>query len=298
MDILNIISWVKGKRQVTSVDPTKSLIPVAQKDDRRDDGYLTGVISVEDLLAASASVIGVNGTTLYSTNPLAGPFDTTQHNTLLGANAGSNTNTEGLICIGNGAGAQTVPSSSPNYSTFLGYNAGTNAANAIHSFFVGQSAGSNAPNAEHSVLIGKDAGHSSTGGSYSNCLGFEAGKQADGVYNSNFLGKSAGTRAYFSHNSNFFGTSAGFQAVNSQNSNFFGEEAGMNSSANNVNAFGKAAHKAGTLDGQTVFANATLPSYVNRVAATTAITIPNGAIAGNTYLDYNPTTFAIEAVRL
>lgn len=49
MDILNIISWIKNKRYVTSVDPATTLIPVGMKDDRRDDGYLAGVISVENL---------------------------------------------------------------------------------------------------------------------------------------------------------------------------------------------------------------------------------------------------------
>lgn len=51
MDILNFISWIKGGRQVTSVDPTKTLLPVGLKDDRRDDGYLAGAISVADLAA-------------------------------------------------------------------------------------------------------------------------------------------------------------------------------------------------------------------------------------------------------
>jgi hypothetical protein len=51
MDILNFISWIKGKRQVTSVDPTRTLIPVGLKDDRRDDGYIAGAISVSDLQA-------------------------------------------------------------------------------------------------------------------------------------------------------------------------------------------------------------------------------------------------------
>jgi hypothetical protein len=49
MDILNFISWVKGGRVVTTVDPAKTLIPVGLKDDRRDDGYLAGAITVEDL---------------------------------------------------------------------------------------------------------------------------------------------------------------------------------------------------------------------------------------------------------
>lgn len=50
MDILNFISWLKkGKRFVTQVDPAKTLIPVGLKDDRRDDDYLAGAITVEDL---------------------------------------------------------------------------------------------------------------------------------------------------------------------------------------------------------------------------------------------------------
>ena len=50
MDILNFISWIKGKRQVTSVDPAKTLLPVGLKDARRDDEYLAGVISVADFI--------------------------------------------------------------------------------------------------------------------------------------------------------------------------------------------------------------------------------------------------------
>jgi hypothetical protein len=52
MDILNFISWIKGKRIVTSVDPAKTLLPVALKDSRRDDDYLTGAITVEDFAAS------------------------------------------------------------------------------------------------------------------------------------------------------------------------------------------------------------------------------------------------------
>ncbi len=52
MDILNFISWIKGSRVVTSVDPAKTLIPVGLKDNRRDDGYLAGAISVADLTSS------------------------------------------------------------------------------------------------------------------------------------------------------------------------------------------------------------------------------------------------------
>jgi hypothetical protein len=51
MDILNFISWIRGGRQVTTVDPAKTLLPVGLKDGRRDDGYLTAAISVEDFAA-------------------------------------------------------------------------------------------------------------------------------------------------------------------------------------------------------------------------------------------------------
>lgn len=51
MDILNFISWIRGGRQVTTVDPAKTLLPVGLKDGRRDDQYLAGAISVEDLAA-------------------------------------------------------------------------------------------------------------------------------------------------------------------------------------------------------------------------------------------------------
>jgi hypothetical protein len=63
MDILNFISWIKGKRVVTSVDPAKTLIPVGLRDGRRDDAYLTGAITVEDFaaqLGGSNEVLGVS----------------------------------------------------------------------------------------------------------------------------------------------------------------------------------------------------------------------------------------------
>ena len=55
MDILNFISWIKGGRVVTSVDPSQTLIPVGLKDNRRDDSYLAGAITVEDLAAQIAT---------------------------------------------------------------------------------------------------------------------------------------------------------------------------------------------------------------------------------------------------
>ena len=50
MDILNFISWIRGKRVVTLVDPNKTLLPVGLKDPRRDDAYLAGAITVQDFI--------------------------------------------------------------------------------------------------------------------------------------------------------------------------------------------------------------------------------------------------------
>jgi hypothetical protein len=62
MDILNFISWIKGKRQVTSVDPTRTLLPVGLKDGRRDDDYLAGAITVQDFIfQVGAGTVGPQG---------------------------------------------------------------------------------------------------------------------------------------------------------------------------------------------------------------------------------------------
>jgi len=78
MDILNFISWIKGGRQVTTVDPSKTLLPVGLKDNRRDDSYLTGAITVQDFAnqfgpgpAGPAGPIGLTGPT--GANGLPGP---------------------------------------------------------------------------------------------------------------------------------------------------------------------------------------------------------------------------------
>jgi len=70
-------------------------------------------------------------------------------------------------------------------------------------------------------------------------------------------------------------------APDANSSNFLGNEAGMNSTGNNVNAFGFRAHKGGTLSGQTVFSNNSMPTFANHAAAALAITTALGAVAGN-----------------
>ena len=86
MDILNFISWIKGKRLVTTVDPAKTLIPVALKDGRRDDDYLTGAISVEDLAAQIAPQLTYKVyTALLSQTGTSAPVATVLENTFTGS---------------------------------------------------------------------------------------------------------------------------------------------------------------------------------------------------------------------
>jgi hypothetical protein len=54
MDILNFISWIENARLVTTIDPAKTLLPVAVEDLRRDDNFIIGAITIEDLAAQLA----------------------------------------------------------------------------------------------------------------------------------------------------------------------------------------------------------------------------------------------------
>jgi hypothetical protein len=54
MDVLNFISWIKNGQQVTTVDPTQTLIPLGLKDPRRDDGYRSGSITAQNFINSVA----------------------------------------------------------------------------------------------------------------------------------------------------------------------------------------------------------------------------------------------------
>ena len=83
MDILNFISWIRGGRQVTTVDPTKTLLPVGLKDPKRDDGYLAGAISVADFAAQVAAPKYKVYTALLSQSGTADPTVIVLENTMV-----------------------------------------------------------------------------------------------------------------------------------------------------------------------------------------------------------------------
>jgi hypothetical protein len=77
MDILNFISWIRGGRVVTTVDPNKTLLPVGLKDGRRDDEYLAGAISVADFAAQiGGGGLDIETITVDMNNPLVAIFPT------------------------------------------------------------------------------------------------------------------------------------------------------------------------------------------------------------------------------
>ena len=66
MDILNFISWIKGKRIVTTVDPNKTLLPVGIRNATRDDLYVAGAISVTDFAAQLGNPQQAVGTSIWA----------------------------------------------------------------------------------------------------------------------------------------------------------------------------------------------------------------------------------------
>jgi hypothetical protein len=189
------------------------------------------------------------------------------------------------LFIGFGAGDNISYSGDPNFpkdsNIFIGENSGANLISAAgSSLCIGKNSGANSEQSFRNIFLGESAGTGAI------------------VANTNSIGYQAGLGAINASTCNFIGTSAGKNSTGAASSNFIGPYAGMDSSGSSVNAFGSSAGRDNALDGQTIFANTTLPSYADRAAATTAITVANGASAGDTYLYYNASTFTIQGVRL
>jgi hypothetical protein len=153
MDILNFISWIKGKRLVTTVDPAKALLPVALKDGRRDDDYITGAITVEDFAAvvsdpsvtfvqgslepdvqATMTAIGgtitkKNGTVLkrYRIQGIADLAGSSTYALLIGIVSGSNTSfrvREDSVILAENTNTYDTVASAMNFNVLVANNAG------------------------------------------------------------------------------------------------------------------------------------------------------------------------------
>jgi hypothetical protein len=84
MDILNFINWLRGGRLVKTIDTAQSLIPVATRDSKRDDAWITNAITAEDFLASLGCKIIISGTSgLFNTDngvEFQVPYNNTQYN--------------------------------------------------------------------------------------------------------------------------------------------------------------------------------------------------------------------------
>jgi hypothetical protein len=153
MDILNFISWIKGKRIVTTVDPAKTVIPLGLKDGRRDDDYLAGTISVADFAAvvsdpsvtfvqgslepnvqATMTAIGgtitkKNGTVLkrYRIQGIADLAGSNSYTLLIGIVSGSNTSfrvREDSVILAENTNTYDTVASAMNSNVLVANNAG------------------------------------------------------------------------------------------------------------------------------------------------------------------------------
>ena len=57
MDILNFISWIKGSKLVSTVDPQQTLIPLGVKTNTRDDDYVSVTMTVQNFTTQVATTI-------------------------------------------------------------------------------------------------------------------------------------------------------------------------------------------------------------------------------------------------
>jgi hypothetical protein len=156
---------------------------------------LTGSYDLRYTLSGSvsggASTIQTSGSTIYSTNPAAGPNFGTDNNIILGDAAGFNS-----VCS--------------QFSNFIGYNSGYNVSlSSQYSNFIGYAAGYNSTNVDSVVFLGESSGEGSCNSSYSNFIGRLSGYGSVNSSNSNFIGNRVGDNTNGACYSNLFGFDTG-----------------------------------------------------------------------------------------
>jgi hypothetical protein len=201
------------------------------------NGLTANTISATTYRNLPLGSIATSGTTLYSTSPITGNFNTTS-SIFLGQGAGSEaTDAQYSNFLGQGAGSGATDA---EYSNFFGRDAGLNASGASSSNFFGRAAGFEATNAVGSNFFGRISGYQATRANYSNFIGYAAGTDATDAQYSNFIGYNTGTNATNARGSTFMGFWAGVSATNAEYSNMFGDYAGyLARNANNSNFFGE-----------------------------------------------------------
>lgn len=220
MDVLNFISWLKSKRQVTTVDASQTLIPVGLKDNRRKDGYLPGAISVEDLAGSfSPSLYDNDDNTFIGRNVFNSIVNNNKAgNTAIGTNALQNTIGSQNIGIGtdtlinNNTGDQNIGigNSVLLFNTTGENNIGLGLVTmlfnttGINNIAIGTGSLFNNTTGRDNIAIGVSTGNGNINGQYNIMIGSDIdnqnfsrcvilGKQAQATANNQFVVGSVGT---------------------------------------------------------------------------------------------------------
>jgi len=209
MDILNVQALISQERIVGSSDinPDNAYLVVGvwqdgnRKSGSANNAYPSYAIPVSQV--AGKQVIDVLGTSLYSTNPAAGP----------------NFSTSDVIAFGGGAGANSTFGSN---SIYLGSLAGNNAPFSNNVFFAGTGAGKNSSSCNNSFFIGTEAGMNASASYRTIAIGFRSAYDQDNSQEAAFIGHGAGAGdnpffplSYGNPASTFIGTLAGNGCKNS-----------------------------------------------------------------------------------
>ena len=261
MDVLNFISWLKSKRQVTTVDASQTLIPVGLKDARRGDGYIPGTISVEDFMALTPGLpsfieydetnktLWNNGFNQNDSNSLSyGPYalqDSTGYsNTAIGAFALYNNSFSSNTAVGDSA----LRSSSGQENVAVGYNALQNNTGA-YCVAIGSNAlggvGSIGNQGARNTGIGSEVLQRVTTGNFNSAVGSGVLFNVSTGTSNTGIGYAAGGSITVGSHNTFLGAFSGADAGNISGSIVIGRDA--RTTASNQFVVGSTTYNAGTV---------------------------------------------------
>lgn len=277
--------WAPGSVTIPNVEAgTRVVIGDSAGSGATDLGSGDTVIGYQAGLASKFKVGGGSNVIIGRlAGRSTGSITRLEHSIIMGQNSAYLANVKDTIIMGNSAGQ----SSTSNSSLAIGSGSGSQVNGNYHvalGFNAGKGIGEPSALCHNVVSIGANTG------------GSAGGDSRDSVSESIFIGSTTGFQSG-GLSQILMGKDAGRTSVG-DNKIAIGQDAGKNSDADNCTYLGHGAGIGNTLAGQFVINNSRLPSYADRTAAVTAITVLNGAIAGNTYLYFNETTFIVEAVRL
>lgn len=257
MDVLNFISWLKSKKQVTTVDASQTLIPVGLKDARRKDGYLPGAISVEDFIALSPglpSFIGYNETTSTLWN---NGFNNVQSNLSFGEGALESITT-GFTNTAVGFRSSRLLTSG-THNTSIGNQSLNSATTASHNTAIGSLSLNYLTTGIQNTSIGYASGWFLTTGSYNTSIGYQALRSSVTSSNNTAIGYNAATTNILGANNTAIGVST--STGDFSGSVIIGKDA--TATASNQFVIGSSTTNAGAVTTETITANRTWTVRIN-----------------------------------